>query len=133
MKSNLLRWSLTAGLMLVVSASPALAQGRGNRKDRDRGGSVDAQASVHVQKGDRERNFAGTRGLQSHPPGWDRGRKTGWGNCDVPPGQAKKDGCHSVWSRRRTGVRASGSVVVHHGTSGRKSSHLERGDGENPK
>ncbi|HEY7098747.1 MAG TPA: hypothetical protein VH437_18615 [Terriglobales bacterium] len=23
------------------------------------------------------------------------GRKTGWGDCDVPPGQAKKSGCHS--------------------------------------
>ena len=27
------------------------------------------------------------------PPGWDRGRKTGWGACDVPPGLAKKSGC----------------------------------------
>ena len=24
------------------------------------------------------------------PPGWDRGRKTGWGQYDMPPGQAKK-------------------------------------------
>ena len=24
------------------------------------------------------------------PPGWDRGRKTGWGPYDMPPGQAKK-------------------------------------------
>jgi len=23
------------------------------------------------------------------------GRKTGWGDCDGPPGQAKKSGCHS--------------------------------------
>jgi hypothetical protein len=27
------------------------------------------------------------------PPGWSKGRKTGWGNCDLPPGQAKKYGC----------------------------------------
>jgi hypothetical protein len=27
------------------------------------------------------------------PPGWSRGRKTGWGNCGLPPGQAKKYGC----------------------------------------
>jgi hypothetical protein len=26
------------------------------------------------------------------PPGWDRGKKVGWGNCNVPPGQAKKAG-----------------------------------------
>ena len=30
----------------------------------------------------------------TRPPGWSKGRKTGWGNCDVPPGQAKKFGCH---------------------------------------
>ncbi len=30
----------------------------------------------------------------SRPPGWDRGRKTGWGDCDLPPGQAKKFGCY---------------------------------------
>jgi len=27
------------------------------------------------------------------PPGWSRGKKTGWGNCGLPPGQAKKYGC----------------------------------------
>lgn len=29
------------------------------------------------------------------PRGWDRGRKKGWRGCDLPPGQAKKYGCHS--------------------------------------
>jgi hypothetical protein len=24
------------------------------------------------------------------PPGWSRGKKTAWGNCGLPPGQAKK-------------------------------------------
>jgi hypothetical protein len=28
------------------------------------------------------------------PPGWNKGRKTGWGNCNMPPGQAKKYGCN---------------------------------------
>jgi len=27
------------------------------------------------------------------PPGWDKGKKTGWGDCNLPPGQAKKHGC----------------------------------------
>ncbi len=27
------------------------------------------------------------------PPGWSRGKKTGWDNCGLPPGQAKKYGC----------------------------------------
>jgi hypothetical protein len=29
------------------------------------------------------------------PPGWNRGQKTGWKNCGLPPGQAKKYGCRS--------------------------------------
>ena len=29
------------------------------------------------------------------PPGWSHGKKTGWGNCGMPPGQAKKYGCRS--------------------------------------
>ncbi len=29
------------------------------------------------------------------PPGWSRGKKTGWGNCGVPPGQAKKGACRT--------------------------------------
>jgi hypothetical protein len=28
------------------------------------------------------------------PPGWNKGKKTGWGNCNLPPGQAKKYGCN---------------------------------------
>ncbi len=28
------------------------------------------------------------------PPGWSKGKKTGWGNCNLPPGQAKKYGCN---------------------------------------
>jgi hypothetical protein len=29
------------------------------------------------------------------PPGWGHGKKTGWGNCGLPPGQAKKYGCQT--------------------------------------
>ncbi len=29
------------------------------------------------------------------PPGWSHGKKTGWGDCGMPPGQAKKYGCRS--------------------------------------
>jgi hypothetical protein len=30
-----------------------------------------------------------------YPPGWSHGKKTGWGNCGLPPGQAKKYGCRT--------------------------------------
>jgi len=29
------------------------------------------------------------------PPGWSKGKKTGWGDCGLPPGQAKKYGCRT--------------------------------------
>lgn len=42
------------------------------------------------------------RVYEGMPPGWREGRKTGWGNCGLPPGQAKKYGCRTyVYERRR--------------------------------
>src|SRR5512146_2036140 len=39
---------------------------------------------------------------ESRPPGWSRGNKTGWGDCGLPPGQAKKYGCRTyVYKERR--------------------------------
>jgi hypothetical protein len=36
------------------------------------------------------------------PPGWSKGNKTGWGDCGMPPGQAKKYGCRTyVFQNRR--------------------------------
>lgn len=35
------------------------------------------------------------RQSDQRPPGWSRGKKTGWGNCGLPPGQAKKYGCRT--------------------------------------
>jgi hypothetical protein len=32
-------------------------------------------------------------GNNAQPHGWTQGRKTGWKDCNVPPGQAKKVGC----------------------------------------
>jgi hypothetical protein len=29
------------------------------------------------------------------PAGWNKGKKTGWKNCGLPPGQAKKYGCRT--------------------------------------
>ncbi len=35
------------------------------------------------------------------PSGWDRGKKRGWGNSDVPPGQAKTRGSRPVFAHDR--------------------------------
>jgi hypothetical protein len=63
------------------------------------------------------------------PPGWSRGKKTGWGDCGLPPGQAKKYGCRSYTHQgrphyyykdelgriiiRHPTIEAHGGVVVH--------------------
>ena len=49
------------------------------------------ESRKHDRDHDRHDPF---RNVSEHPKGREHGRKTGWGNCDVPPGQAKKQGCH---------------------------------------
>ncbi len=53
---------------------------------------------------------------QGHGPGkngWNHGRKAGWGNCDLPPGIAKKRGCYPTRYRLvRYPVERGGIVVV---------------------
>jgi hypothetical protein len=64
-----------------------------------------------------------------NPPGWSKGKKTGWGNCGLPPGQAKKYGCQTYTYQgrphyyyrdeqgrivvRRPIIEAQGSVLIH--------------------
>ena len=67
-----------AVLVLIASfglMTPALIADNG--KDHGKGNS---HAKKNVDRDDK---------------GWSRGKKTGWGNCGVPPGQAKKDGCRT--------------------------------------
>jgi len=68
--------------LLVLTAAPAMAQGHGHR------------------------------GRSDDPPGWDHGRKAGWGNCDLPPGLAKKRGCYSTGYRRVRYPMDRGGIVV---------------------
>ena len=65
----------------------------------------------------------------ARPPGWGHGKKTGWGNCGLPPGQAKKYGCRTYVYQgrphyyyqdevgriivRRPIIEVSGSVTIH--------------------
>ena len=35
------------------------------------------------------------------PPGWGHGKKTGWKDCGLPPGQAKKYGCRTYMYQGR--------------------------------
>ncbi len=63
---------------------------RDNDRDRDRN---DIRDRDRDRDHDRDR-VLGSSATSSRPPGWSKGKKTGWGNCDVPPGQVKKYGCH---------------------------------------
>lgn len=63
------------------------------------------------------------------PPGWGHGKKTGWGKCGMPPGQAKKYGCRTYVYQdrpiyyyqdevgriivRRPIVEVHGSITIH--------------------
>lgn len=74
----------------------AARQGDDNRDGKDRGVDVSAK---------RVRRSVILRDTSYQPQGWNRGRKTGWGNCDLPPGQAKKYGCSRAFLRRSQVVR----------------------------
>jgi len=63
---------------------------RDHDRDHDRDRDRDQVRHRGRHRDDDRDSFRG----DGRPPGWSKGNKTGWGNCDVPPGQAKKYGCH---------------------------------------
>ena len=92
----------------------------GNKHDRDDDRGWDHRDGYEYRVyGDRD----------ERPPGWGHGKKTGWGDCGLPPGQAKKYGCrtymyqgrphyyyHDEGGRiivRRPIIQVHGSVTVH--------------------
>ncbi len=91
----------------------------GNKHDRDDWGWDHRDGYEYRVYGDRD----------ERPPGWGHGKKTGWGDCGLPPGQAKKYGCrtymyqgrphyyyHDEGGRmivRRPIIQVHGSVTVH--------------------
>ncbi len=65
---------------------------RDHDRDRDRRERRERrEARERAWRRDHRQN--GMFGTSNQPYGWTQGRKTGWSNCDVPPGQAKKVGC----------------------------------------
>jgi len=51
-------------------------------------------------------------GPPHRPPGWDQGRKNGWGGCDVPPGLAKKMGCRQGFIFGRRSPRRIPPIII---------------------
>jgi len=105
-------WLITAALALTL-ATPAMADGKGKgqgKSHNDRGASGGMVVIPGGRYDDRHDHKNG------RPPGWSKGKKKGWSNCDLPPGQAKKRGCRSTWIRGTDGVwrspRTRGGAVV---------------------
>lgn len=68
-----------------------------NGKDKHKGNphatrSSDEDKGWNRRDGYEYRTYGDTDG---RPPGWNRGKKTGWNHCGLPPGQAKKYGCRT--------------------------------------
>ncbi len=71
--------------------------GNGNGKDKEHG---NPHANKHADYDDdhgwvRGNGYEQRIYTDGRPPGWSQGKKTGWGNCGMPPGQAKKYGCRT--------------------------------------
>ena len=106
---------LTAGLF----ATPALARDHGHdrddaraeHRDHDRDHDRDHRDREHRHSHDfdrdrHDRDRHDYRAERGTPPGWSHGKKKGWGDCDAPPGQARKHGCDSGKDRDREYRRA---------------------------
>jgi len=84
----------TALVVVALITSSGFAKGK---PSGDKGHNA-KQNHAHDRddhKGHDRNEHSGNKGPSSRPAGWDKGKKTGWGNCDVPPGQAKPAGCGS--------------------------------------
>jgi len=84
--------ALALGLFVSSAAAHDKDHGKGNGRDKH---------ADHDKDRDHDRD-KDSHGPSSRPAGWDKGKKTGWGDCNVPPGQAKKVGCNPSNSARTT-------------------------------
>jgi hypothetical protein len=86
---------LALALAMCCPAVP-LAHAQGNSDHHKQHGNPHANKAADDGWQQREGWEYRTYGPQDgHPPGWSHGKKTGWGNCGLPPGQAKKYGCYT--------------------------------------
>jgi hypothetical protein len=129
---------LLAILALVASlglGTPALMADHGDKGEKHKHGNKhfdDDQGENDNDQGWERRDGYEYRAYgdrDESPPGWSRGKKTGWGNCGLPPGEANKYGCWTYMYQgrpyyyyqdeggqvivRRPSVEIHGSVDIH--------------------
>ena len=96
--------AILALMVALGLGTPAAIADHGdhNRGDKHEHGNKHRHGNKHFdhddgqgweRRGGYEYRSYGER--DGRPPGWSQGRKTGWGNCGLPPGQAKKYGCRA--------------------------------------
>src|SRR4051812_33918623 len=88
-KFNRFLLAIVLCLALAPGAFAKGGHGNGHGGDKDKHHDKDSHADR-----DHDRDNDHDRDDDKRPAGWDKGKKTGWGDCDVPPGQVKKQGCH---------------------------------------
>ncbi len=82
------------GALAMVAPAASADNGKGKGKEKK---NPHASAGMNDDRGWEHRGGYEYRTYQKgeRPPGWSEGKKTGWGDCDLPPGQAKKYGCRT--------------------------------------
>lgn len=89
------RWMWVMAFFIVMGLAAPLASAE-PRNDKGKGKAHAARYDRDDDRWERhDRYEVRIFGRDERPPGWSRGRKTGWGDCGMPPGQAKKYGCRS--------------------------------------
>lgn len=118
------RLKTLAALSGLIALGPVGCATRGahNRHYYGGGKSTDRSSSNWSLK-----NLFGHEDSSGDPPGWDRGRKTGWNGKDEPPGQAKKH--DSDWDDNHGNGNGRGnSDHDHHGNSGKHGKGKKNGN-----
>jgi hypothetical protein len=89
-----------AGLALIASLTlftPALManQGKSQGKGNPHNTTNSYQGSDEGWEDRDGYQYRVYNNPNDRPAGWSHGKKTGWSNCGMPPGQAKKYGCRT--------------------------------------
>jgi hypothetical protein len=93
---------MSKGLLTIIALVTALCFGTPAMADHGEKGQGHQHGNKHFDNDD-DQGWERRDGYEyrtygdrdDHPPGWSQGKKTGWGNCGLPPGQAKKYGCRT--------------------------------------
>lgn len=103
---------ITAFALTVAMTGAAVASnhGKGNKHEDRNDAKHDRAEKGDHGRGDHDDRWEKRDGYElrsfgrneGRPYGWSKGKKTGWRDCGLPPGQAKKYGCYTyVHSGRR--------------------------------